>query len=108
MNDIIKIAELIEKSDLLIDGVTEEVKHKIKRLEGGLLEAIMEPMTASMIAPMASSLIQLAASSLINAITGKVKKGGFSPLLALSLMMKFLGKGFRRAERGYNNMDNNV
>ena len=30
MNVIIKIVELLEKSDLLIDGVTETVKHEKK------------------------------------------------------------------------------
>ena len=55
--------------------------------------------------PMAASLIQPVASSLINDITGKGQEGGFLQLLTLPLMMKVLGKGVRRAGRGYNNMD---
>ena len=31
MGDIIKIVESLEKSGLLIDGVTEAVKHEIKK-----------------------------------------------------------------------------
>ena len=73
---------------------------------------MMAPIAASLIAPTASSLIQPVASPLINAITGKVamragkgKEDGFLPSLALTLMMKVLGKGVTRAGRGYNRMD---
>ena len=31
MNDIIKIVKSLEDSDVLIDGVTETVKHEIKK-----------------------------------------------------------------------------
>ena len=48
------------------------------------------------------------ASSLIHAIIGKGQEGGFLPSLALPLMMKVLGKGARRAGRGWNNMDKNT
>ena len=56
---------------------------------------------------MAASLIAPMVSSLINALTEKGQESGFLPLLALPLMIKVLGKTFRRAERGYNNMDKN-
>ena len=64
MDDIIKIIESLEKSGLLIDDVTERVKHekKKKNQEVGFLGAMMAPMAASLIAPMASSLIQPIAS----------------------------------------------
>ena len=69
-------------------------------------------MAVSLIAPMTPSLIQPVAFSLMNAITGKGvmragkgQKGGFFPLLAFPLMMKFLGKRFRRTGRGYNSVD---
>ena len=68
MDDIIKIIESLEKSGLLIDDVTERVKHKKKKKkkkknqEVGFLGAMMAPMAASLIAPMASSLIQPMAS----------------------------------------------
>ena len=67
----------------------------------------MAHMAASLIAPMASSLMQPVASSLVNAISGKEQEGGFLPLLALSLIVKVLGKGNRRAGKGYNNMNKN-
>ena len=34
------------------------------------------------------------------------EKGGILPLLLLSLMMKFLGKGITRDGEGFNNMNN--
>ena len=112
-DDIIIITESLDKLRLLIDGATETVKHKIKKKqEGGFLGTRITPMVASLITPTASSLIQPVASSLINTITGKEvmregkrKEGGFLLSLAFTLLMKVLGKGVRRAVRGYNNMD---
>ena len=80
MNDIIEIVESLENSGLLIDGVSETVKHEIKKQEGGFLGSMMTPMTASLIAFITSSLIQPAVSSLINVIYGKGQEGGFLPL----------------------------
>ena len=37
MNYIIKVIKSLEDSDLLIDGVTETVKHEIKKQEFGFL-----------------------------------------------------------------------
>ena len=39
MNDIIKVIKSLEDSGVLIDGVTETVKCKIKKQEGGFLGA---------------------------------------------------------------------
>ena len=71
MNDIIKIIKSLEDSGVLIDGVTETVKHEIKRQEGGFL--------GDLLAPLATSLVQLVMSS--------VAKG-------------LCARGVRRAERG--------
>ena len=103
-DDNIKIVQSLEKSGLLIDGASETVKHEIKKKEGGFLGTMMAPMAISLIIPVVSSLIEPVASLLINTITGKGQKSGF---LALPLIMKVLGKGVRRAERGYNNMNKN-
>ena len=72
MNDIIKIIKSLEDSGVLIDGVTETVKHEIKRQEGGFL--------GDLLAPLATSLVQLVMSS--------VAKG-------------LCARRVRRAERGY-------
>ena len=43
MNDIIKIVKLLEDSDVLIDGVTDIVKHEIKKQDGGFLRVLLAP-----------------------------------------------------------------
>ena len=54
---------------------------------------------------MAALLIAIMTSYLINAITEKTQESGFLSLLALSFMIKVLGKGVARAGRWYNYMD---
>ena len=72
MNDIIKIIKSLEDSGVLIDGVTETVKHEIKKQEGGFLDALLAPLAASLVQPVISSVVK-----------------GIS------------GRGVRRAGRGY-------
>ena len=46
MNNIIKTIKTLEDSDVLIDGLTETVKHEIKHQEGvfpGALLALLSP-----------------------------------------------------------------
>ena len=50
MNGIIKIIKSLEDSGVLIDGVTETVKHEIKnKQEGGFLGAFLAPLAASVV-----------------------------------------------------------
>ena len=65
MDDIIKIIKSLEDSGVLIDidGVTETVKHEIKKQEGGFLGALL--------APSATLLIQPVISSVVKGISGK-------------------------------------
>ena len=51
MNNIIKIIKSLEDSSVLIDGVTETVKHKIKIQEGGFLGVLLAPLAASLVQP---------------------------------------------------------
>ena len=46
VNDIIRIIKSLEDSGIFIDGVTETVKHEIKKREGGFLSAILAPFAA--------------------------------------------------------------
>ena len=56
MNDAIK---LLEDSGILIDGVTETVKHEIKKKqEGGFRGASLAPLAASLIQPVISSVVK--------------------------------------------------
>ena len=63
MNDIIKIIKSLEDSGVLIDGVTETVKHEIKKQEGGFLGALL--------APLAASFVRQAISPVIKCISGR-------------------------------------
>ena len=69
MNGIIKIMKLLEDSGVLIDGVTETVKHEIKTQGDGFLGALL--------APLATSLVQPVISSVVKSISGReVKRAG--------------------------------
>ena len=46
MNDMIKIIKSLEDLGVLIDGVTETVKHEIKEQEDRFLGALLAPLAA--------------------------------------------------------------
>ena len=46
INNIIETIKSLEDSCVLIDGVTETVKHEIKKQEGGFLATSLAPLTA--------------------------------------------------------------
>ena len=58
MNDIIKVIKSLEDSGVLIDGVSEVVKHEIKKQEGKFLGALLAPLTASIVQPVISSVVK--------------------------------------------------
>ena len=69
LNDIIKIIKSLEDSGILIDGVTETVKHEIKKQEGRFLGALL--------APLVVSLVQLVISSVVKGMSGRgVRRAG--------------------------------
>ena len=69
MNDIIKIIKSLEDKGVLIDGVTETVKHEIKEQKGGFLGALL--------APLGTLLVQPAFSSPVEGINGRgVRRAG--------------------------------
>ena len=72
INEIIKITKSIEDSCVLIGGVTETVKHEIKKQEYGFPGTLLGRLAASMAQPVISSVVKAAS-----------------------------GRGVRRAERGY-------
>ena len=45
MNNIIKIIKLLENSNVLIDGITETVKHEMKKQEDRFLPVLLVPLT---------------------------------------------------------------
>ena len=72
MNNIIKITKLFENSGVLIDGVTETVKHEMKEQEHVFLRAMLAPLAALLVHPVTSSVVEC-----------------------------IRGRGVRRARRGY-------
>ena len=58
MNDIIKIIKSLEDSGVLIDGVTETVKHEEKKQEDKFLGALLATLAASVVRPMISSVVK--------------------------------------------------
>ena len=54
MNVIIKIIKSLEDSGVLINGVTETVKHEIKKQEGGILGALLASLATSLVQPVIS------------------------------------------------------
>ena len=75
MNDIIKIIKSLEGLGVFIDGVTETVKHEIRKQECAFLGALLAPLSAS--------IVQTVFSSVVKSLSGR---------------------GVRRAERGYVNI----
>ena len=79
MDDIMKIVKPLEDSGVFIDGVTEAVKHEIKKQECGFPDTLL--------APLAASVVQSVIFPMVKGITGR---------------------GVMTAGRGYyNNMDKN-
>ena len=58
MNDFIKITKSLEDSGALIDGVTETIKHEIKKQEDGFLKAISARSAASLVEPVVSLIVK--------------------------------------------------
>ena len=58
MNDIIKIIKSLEDLGVLIDGITEAIKHEIKKQEGRFLGALLAPLAASLVQPVISSVVK--------------------------------------------------
>ena len=54
MNDIIKTIKSFEDSSVLINGITDTVKHEIKKQEDGCIGAL----AASIMQPVISSLVK--------------------------------------------------
>ena len=58
LNNIIKTIKLLEDLNVLIDGITETVKHDIRKQEGGFLPALLAPLAASLVQPVISSVVK--------------------------------------------------
>ena len=70
MNDIIKIIKSLEDSSVLIDGVTETVKHETKKEEDKFLGALLTPPATPLVQP-AISLVVKGIDGIVIRKTGK-------------------------------------
>ena len=85
MNDIIKIVQALEDSNILLKGVTETVKNETKEQKGGFLSMLLGTLGASLLG---------------NLLTGKgFVRAGFG---------NNKGKGVERAGSGYKNKGKGV
>ena len=48
----------LEDSGVSVDGVTETVKHEIKKQEGAFLGVVLAPLDASIVQPVISSVVK--------------------------------------------------
>ena len=58
MNDITKNIKSLEDSNVLIDDVTETVKHEIKKQNVEILPALLTPLSASLVQPVIPSVVK--------------------------------------------------
>ena len=49
MNDIMKIVEALENSNILLKGVTKTIKNETKEQKGGILSALLGTLGASLL-----------------------------------------------------------
>ena len=90
MNDIIKIIKSLEDSGVLIGGVTEAVKHELKKQEDGFLRAFLVPLAAPIVEPVISPVVK----GIHGRGVGRVGRG---------CRVRGVGRGVRRVGRGYIN-----
>ena len=58
MNGITKIIKSLEDLGVLIDAVTETVKHEIKKQKGGFLGVLLASLASSIAQPVISSVVK--------------------------------------------------
>ena len=70
MNDIIKIVQAVEDSNILLKGVTKTIKNETKEQKGGFLSMLLGTLGASLLGHM------LAEKGIVRASSGKNKGKG--------------------------------
>ena len=70
MNDIIKIGQALENSNILLKGVTKTIKNETKKQKGGLLSMLLGTLGASLLGNL------LAGKGIVRAGSGNKKGKG--------------------------------
>ena len=63
MNDLIKVAEALEDSNMLLNGVNETIKNKTKEEKGGFLTALLGTLRAALLGNMLTGKVVVRAGS---------------------------------------------
>ena len=92
MNDIIKIIQALENSNILLKGVTKTIKNETKKQKGGFLSMLLGILGASLLGNL------LAEKGIVRAGSGNKKEKG---IVRASFGNK-IGKGIVRADSGKN------
>ena len=75
MNDIIKIAQALEDSNILLKGVTETVKNETKEQKGEFLSMLLGTLGASLLGNLLTGKVFIRAGSGNNKGKGVVRAG---------------------------------
>ena len=70
MNDIMKIVQALEDSNILLKGVTKTIKNETKKQKGGFLSMFLCTLGASLLGNL------LAGKGLVRAVSGNKKRKG--------------------------------
>ena len=97
MNDIIKIVQALQDSNILLKGVTETVKNETKEQKGGFLSMLLGTLGASLLSNLLTGKGFVRAGSSNNKGKGVVRAGYGN---------KNKGKGVARASYGNKNKVN--
>ena len=92
MNDIMKIVQALEDSNILLKGVTKTIKNETKKQKGGFLSMLLGILGASLLGNL------LAEKGIVRTGSGNKKEKG---IVRASFGNK-IGKGIVRADSGKN------
>ena len=92
MNDIMKMVQAVEDSNILLKGVTKTIKNETKKQKGGFLSMLLGILGTSLLGNI------LAEKGIVRAGSGNKKEKG---IVRASFGNK-IGKGIVRADSGKN------
>ena len=98
MNDIMKIIQALEDSNILLKGVTKTIKNETKEQKGRFLSMLLGTLGASLLGNLLTGKGMLRAGSGNNKEKGILRAGSGHPLSSASQNKK--GKGIVRAGTG--------
>ena len=98
MNDIMKVLQALENSNVLLKGVTKTIKNETREQKGGFLSILLGTLGASLLGNLLTGKGIVRAGSRNNKGKGIVRAG--SGRLSSSALQNNKGKGIVRAGSG--------